>query len=101
MWGMASNLPPGCSISDIPGNRPDELAEEARWDDVYAKHPWLAKLCDGEPHGMTDDELHDAIVAVADYTFRQGMKVGEMNAADVAADKDAATAFERLEGLDV
>ena len=26
----SSNLPPGCSVSDIPGNRP----EDARWDRI-------------------------------------------------------------------
>ena len=26
---MSSNLPPGCSESDIPGNRPEDFAEEA------------------------------------------------------------------------
>ena len=26
------NLPPGCSVSDIPGNRPEDEREEAFWD---------------------------------------------------------------------
>lgn len=26
------NLPPGCNVSDIPGNRPEDTAEEAFWD---------------------------------------------------------------------
>ena len=25
------NLPPGCSVSDIPGNRPEDIAYEAFW----------------------------------------------------------------------
>lgn len=29
------NLPPGCSISDIPGNRPEDEAEEALYDAIY------------------------------------------------------------------
>jgi hypothetical protein len=29
---MASNLPPGCRVSGIPGNRPEDAAEEAFWD---------------------------------------------------------------------
>lgn len=28
------NLPPGCNVSDIPGNRPEDLAEEAFWETV-------------------------------------------------------------------
>ena len=28
------NLPPGCSVSDIPGNRPEELAAEALCEDI-------------------------------------------------------------------
>jgi hypothetical protein len=27
------NLPPGCSVSDIPGNRP----EDAEWDEIYER----------------------------------------------------------------
>jgi hypothetical protein len=29
------NLPPGCSVSDIPGNRPEDLAAEALYDKIY------------------------------------------------------------------
>jgi len=29
------NMPPGCSVSDIPGNRPEDLAAEAAADAVY------------------------------------------------------------------
>ena len=29
---MSSNLPPGCSVNDIPGNRPEDEREEAFWD---------------------------------------------------------------------
>jgi hypothetical protein len=31
------NLPPGVSVNDIPGNRPEDLREEAFWDKVDAK----------------------------------------------------------------
>lgn len=34
---MNSNLPPGVSVSDIPGNRPEDAAEEAFWDAFDAK----------------------------------------------------------------
>jgi hypothetical protein len=26
------NLPPGCNVSDLPGNRPEDLDEERFWD---------------------------------------------------------------------
>jgi len=29
---MPSNLPPGCSVSQIPGNRPEEALYEAAWE---------------------------------------------------------------------
>ncbi len=35
------NLPPGCSVRDIPGNRPEDEAQEALLDELYeqiAKH---------------------------------------------------------------
>jgi hypothetical protein len=31
------NLPPGCNTSDIPGNRPEDAAEEAFWDAFTAR----------------------------------------------------------------
>jgi hypothetical protein len=34
---MSSNLPPGVTESMIPGNRPEDLAEEAFWDALFTK----------------------------------------------------------------
>lgn len=31
------NMPPGCSVNDIPGNRPSDLKEEAFWELLDAK----------------------------------------------------------------
>jgi hypothetical protein len=28
------NLPPGCNVRDIPGNRPEDEAAEALWDTI-------------------------------------------------------------------
>jgi hypothetical protein len=33
------DLPPGCSVRDLPGNRPEEQAEEAFFDLVYEQFP--------------------------------------------------------------
>ena len=30
------NLPPGCSVSDLPGNRPSDARAEAIYDAIYA-----------------------------------------------------------------
>lgn len=29
-----SNLPPGCSVADIPGNRPEDLEWDRLWDEM-------------------------------------------------------------------
>jgi len=31
------NLPPGCNVSDIPGNRPEDLAFEIFWENYIDK----------------------------------------------------------------
>lgn len=33
----ASNLPPGVSVNDIPGNRPEDVEDDKFWDEVEAK----------------------------------------------------------------
>lgn len=33
------NLPPGCNVTDLPGNRPEEQAAEAFWDLAYEQFP--------------------------------------------------------------
>lgn len=33
------NLPPGVSVRDLPGNRPEELAAEALYDEIYNQFP--------------------------------------------------------------
>lgn len=42
---MADNLPPGCSINDIPGNRPEDIAWEKFYDTIAG---------DSSFYGMTD-----------------------------------------------
>ena len=34
---MASNLPPGCNESDIPGNRPEDAAWGNAWDTILSE----------------------------------------------------------------
>lgn len=44
------NLPPGCSVSDIPGNRPEDEAWEKLWD-------WLMTT------DLTAGEVEDAVLS--------------------------------------
>jgi hypothetical protein len=39
--GAGFNLPPGCRVADIPGNRPEDADAEAAWLDF---HVWLDNL---------------------------------------------------------
>ncbi len=48
---MLSNLPPGCSDSDIPGNRPEDVALEDFHDKIDA---------DCVANEMTITEAHEA-----------------------------------------
>ena len=48
---MASNLPPGCSPSDIPGNRPEDEA----WEQVFD-----AITRDADERGMTPADVMTA-----------------------------------------
>lgn len=60
----ASDLPPGCSVSDIPGNRPEDLAAEALNERIGALL---------EPHGLGEDEqLIDAIAVLIGEAYGQG-----------------------------
>lgn len=64
------NMPPGCDVSDIPGNHPNDGKGEAECDaiyDVLAKHP-----IDEDTKDTLVEELHGlmhqfALQAVADY----------------------------------
>jgi hypothetical protein len=51
---MNSNLPPGVTTSMIPGNRPEDLDEEAFWEA-------FATECDKQGLGVPEfDEVRDA-----------------------------------------
>lgn len=46
------NLPPGCSVHDIPGNRPEDLAAEAFYDAIYEQFP--ASMADADMEKIAD-----------------------------------------------
>jgi hypothetical protein len=66
---MLSNLPPGVSERDIPGNRPEDEAEERFYEEVHKR---LADVVETGPLGQfTDDEdaeelVHQAIRVARD-----------------------------------
>jgi hypothetical protein len=64
------NLPPGCSVSDIPGNRPEDDAAEAFELALGEKFPEVGKLVDAE--GAREQRLYETIVQIAEWAFTEG-----------------------------
>lgn len=58
------NLPPGCRVSDIPGNRPEDLIREAQADEIYAIVP-----------NCTDEQM-DKFFAIIDKCYADGYQQG-------------------------
>lgn len=70
------NLPPGVNVSDIPGNRPEDLAEEAWWDKLIELAP-----DDHLPADWWEDEGICALVGIVrDLAYTQGYKQGRRRA---------------------
>jgi hypothetical protein len=76
-----SNLPPGVSPNDIPGNRPEDLAEEAFWIELdnafeikYGKqgHDWL----EWQEHADSDDLLFQYVTMARDVGYNRGYQDG-------------------------
>jgi hypothetical protein len=64
------NMPPGVSVNDIPGNRPEDLAEEAWWEK-------LGELCPDVPEEIWDDERVQKLVESArDLAYSTGYQEG-------------------------
>jgi hypothetical protein len=74
---MSSNLPPGVTERMLPGNTPEDEAEEAFFETVYDR---LAVKHGAGPLGqLTDDEsteelLHSAIGIARDIAYAKGMQ---------------------------
>lgn len=78
-----SNLPPGCSVRDIPGNSKEDLEAEAVYDAIYEE---LAKV------KMTDDEanalaewIYDSLGDAYSKGYQEGMSDAD-SARDVRGD---------------
>lgn len=67
---MSDNMPPGVSVSDIPGNRPEDLAEEAWWEKLGELNPDV-------PQEIWDDEKVQKLVESArDLAYSAGYAEG-------------------------
>jgi hypothetical protein len=65
---MASNLPPGCRESDIPGNRPEDIAYEKLVDEIEnALKPLHCEDSDEEFERVTED-----IIKLIDKAYEEG-----------------------------
>lgn len=73
---MASNLPPGVSESDIPGNRPEDVAYEEFWEHLNRKFK--------EKHGVYppahSDETIDLVEIARQMAYNEGYNDGKMDA---------------------
>ena len=58
------NLPPGCSVSDIPGNQPNQA--EALWDHLFEKFPWLDEMSNDASRRKEYDQVCDLV----DYVYQ-------------------------------
>lgn len=77
---MTSDLPPGVSVNDIPGNRPDDLRAEARWDSYYKRWPWLEKLQDMTKSGAPSvdwDNIAEMLDTIHQESFDAGVEYAQ------------------------
>ncbi len=68
------NLPPGCDVSDIPGNRPEDAAAEAFEEALCSRFEDVEKLLHST--SGVDQLLYNLFVKVADWAYGQGNGVG-------------------------
>ena len=65
------DLPPGCSVSDIPGNQPEDIKQEAIEDEFFEKEitddVW--KLIDSDKQGR----IYDAVCKAIWYGYEIGL----------------------------
>ena len=69
-----SNLPPGCNVSDIPGNEPHDHFAEKFEEDLCEKFPEVGKLVDSE--NDREQRLYATIVEIANWAFSEGCGQG-------------------------
>jgi len=76
------NLPPGVSVNDIPGNRPEDITEEKFWEELDARfmnqfgdkgEKWLTLLEDLDP----DDMIIEYVRVARELAYETGYKEAE------------------------
>jgi hypothetical protein len=70
------NLPPGCNVSDIPGNRPEDEAAEALWDTIADILTLGGVDCNTEAAVMMIDKL----TKLVGDTYGEGYQTGGADA---------------------
>jgi hypothetical protein len=82
------NLPPGCEVHHIPGNRPEDLEDEAFWGAIEIK------LSETQPTHLTEaqkvwdeDWFITTINAVRDIAFTEGFYRGREETAEAMAEE--------------
>jgi hypothetical protein len=66
------NLPPGCNVSDIPGNRPEDEAWEKITDEF-----WSGKYCSDDIWNKFEQaNLDSYLVEIVDKAIEYGIEVG-------------------------
>lgn len=76
-----SNLPPGCSVSDIPGNGPEDMAAEAQAEAVWDV---LTKFMPGIEDTEENMNLVDALCDLLNQARREGYEAAQSDAALMA-----------------
>lgn len=62
------NMPPGCRVSDIPGNSPEDLEELKFWEELYAKFTWID--CDHTDE-IDQEKLEELVNWVRNRTWNE------------------------------
>lgn len=72
-----SNLPPGVSVNDIPGNRPEDIAYEEKWNrlfELWTKNPNLKDFLD-DLYDSDGEEAFELCVDIAmEFAYTEGWK---------------------------
>lgn len=70
------DLPPGCRVSDIPGNRP----EDEEWEKITEGF-WDGKHCSDEVyHKFEKAKLDNDLIDIVDKAIEYGMGIGQKEA---------------------
>ena len=83
IFGDGSNLPPGCSVNDIPGNRPEDEA----WEKITTDF-WEGEHCSDELwKKFSDVKLDSDLMDIVDKAIEYGMELGRQE--QLATEKEA------------